>query len=98
MAYEWFDTSYTPDGGRYYRAYAFFWASVVLVFPFAVIVVLLAYLNPFWFREQTMDAIGDLVSTFAGWRNYRMKAIYMNCDPKMWAALTTTPDPADGPD
>lgn len=88
MSYEWFDKTYTPEGGRYYRAYAFFWASVVAIFPIGVMVVAIAYLNPFWFRHQLMDTIGDVVEGFCMWRNYKMKSIYMNCDPEVWAILT----------
>jgi len=88
MSYEWFDKDYTPEGGRYYRAYAFFWASVVVIFPIGAIAVALAYANPLWFREQFMNLVGNLVEGFCHWRNYRMKAIYLGCDPNMWAALT----------
>lgn len=88
MSYKWFDDTYTPEGGNYYRAYAFFWASVVVIVPICVVALLVCYLNPFWFRQQLMDFIGDLADGFSQWRNYRMKAIYMGCDPKMWEALT----------
>jgi hypothetical protein len=78
---------FTKEGGRYYRARAYYWASIIMMLPLLIIAMILAYLNPFWFRGSLMDLIEDIVNYIAQKRNYRMKAIYMGCDPEFWDTL-----------
>ena len=46
------DITMTKEGGFYYRALSFHWVFVASVFPFATIAIVLAVINPFWFRED----------------------------------------------
>jgi hypothetical protein len=77
----------TPEGGKYYSALAFHWASMVLVFPFVVAILLIAIINPFWFRDSMFNSVERRVNEFTRWRNYLKYKIYLGCDPKMWHTL-----------
>lgn len=77
----------TPDGGNYYRALAFRFVFTYGILPFVLVVILLALINPFWFREAMADAIEQGVNRLVKWRNYRQYAIYLGADPKVWHTL-----------
>ena len=79
----------TPDGGRYYQAQAFRYAITVPCIPFVALMLLLAVINPFWFRDRMFTFVERKVNEFSRWRNYRMYAIYLGCDPRMWHTLKT---------
>ena len=77
----------TPQGGRYYQAMAFHWLTVtVLIVPVAA-VLLIAVLNPFWFRTAMFEFIERRVNQLSRWRNYQKYRIYLGCDPQMWHTL-----------
>lgn len=77
----------TPDGGRYYRAMTFHWTSVVLCMPFLFVVLVVAILNPFWFRDSMFNWVERRVNRFSQWRNYIKYYIYLGTDPKIWHTL-----------
>ena len=77
----------TPDGGRYYRAQAFRHAITWPAIPFVAVVLLLAIINPLWFRSGMFTFVERKINEFSRWRNYRMYAIYLGCDPKIWHTL-----------
>jgi hypothetical protein len=78
---------FTKEGGRYYRAQAYYWASVALFLPLIIIALIVSHLNPFWFRYSLIELLEDVVNHIARKRNYRMKAIYLGCDPEFWSDL-----------
>lgn len=77
----------TRTGGHYWRAQAFR-VSVALVSLPAVLVVLgLALINPFWFRNQFLDYSTNQLNRFTRWINYQQYAIYLGTDPQVWHSL-----------
>ena len=77
----------TREGGNYYRAMAFHWAVVsVLVIP-VFIVLLIAIINPFWFRDDMFRFVENTVNKLSRWRNYQKYHLYLGADPKMWHTL-----------
>ena len=77
----------TPQGGRYYRAMAFHWAVVAVCIVPVVAALLVAILNPFWFRSSMFDWVERGVNRISRWRNYRKYAIYLGTDPALWHQL-----------
>jgi len=77
----------TPDGGRYYRAQAFRVAITYPSIPFVALALIMAIVNPFWFRDRMFTFVERKVNEFSRWRNYRMYAIYLGCDPRVWHTL-----------
>lgn len=77
----------TPQGGRYYRAMTFHWAIVALLIVPVIIVLLVAVINPFWFRNAMFEFVERRVNQLSRWRNYQKYRIYLGCDPQMWHTL-----------
>lgn len=77
----------TPEGGRFYRAMAFHWATVICILPFLAVLMILAILNPFWFRDSFFNFIESRVNRFTRWRNNIKYRIYLGCDPVVWHTL-----------
>lgn len=77
----------TKDGGNYYRGRAFHYAFTILILPIAFVAILLAVINPLWFRDDFFRWVELTVNKVSAWRNYRHYAIYLGTDPKMWHAL-----------
>jgi hypothetical protein len=77
----------TKDGGFYYRAQAFRHLATWTVMPFVLAVLLIAIVNPLWFRDSFFQFVERKVNDYSRWRNYKMYAIYLGCDPKMWHTL-----------
>ena len=77
----------TPQGGRYYRAMAFHWAIVALLIVPVIAVLLVAVINPFWFRNAMFEFVERRVNQLSRWRNYQKYRIYLGCDPQMWHTL-----------
>ena len=77
----------TPEGGRYYRARSFWFLITLLAALPVVSLVLLAVLNPFWFRESFAEWLHDTMDEFNKWRNYTQYKIYLGMDPKIWHSL-----------
>ena len=79
----------TPEGGRYYRAMAFWWLSTMALIVPVVIVLIVALINPFWFRDSFFRWVEQSVNKIARWRNYRQYALYLGCDPTYWHTLAS---------
>lgn len=77
----------TPDGGNYRRAVVFHWAFTALVITPVLCVLLIAILNPLWFRDDFFAWVERSIHRISKWRDYHKYAIYLGTDPKMWHAL-----------
>jgi hypothetical protein len=77
----------TRTGGRYWRAMAFRLALTWPVLPFVLILLLVAIINPFWFRDSMFNWIERQINAFSRWRDYHQYAIYLGADPRMWHTL-----------
>jgi hypothetical protein len=77
----------TRDGGRYWPAMAFHFVVTAAVLPLVLIVLILAIINPFWFRDSMFNWVERKINSFSRWRGYRQYSIYLGADPKMWHAL-----------
>ena len=77
----------TPQGGNYYRAMAFHWLFVVLLIVPVIAVLLVAVINPFWFRNAMFEWVERRVNQLSRWRNYQKYRIYLGADPRMWHTL-----------
>jgi hypothetical protein len=77
----------TPEGGRFYRAMTFHWITVIVFMPFLATVLLIAILNPLWFRDSMFNWVERRVNQFSRWRNRIKYHIYLGCDPKVWHTL-----------
>lgn len=77
----------TRTGGRYWRALAFRLVMTWPLLPFVLIMLLIAILNPFWFRDSMFNWVERRINAFSRWRDYRQYAIYLGADPKMWHTL-----------
>lgn len=77
----------TKEGGFYYRAMAVHWIMVALFLVPAGTMVIVAVLNPFWFREGLLLFVESKVNQFVRWRDGIKYRVYLGTDPKMWHAL-----------
>ena len=77
----------TPDGGNYYRALAYHWAITFAILPIAIVFILIAVLNPLWFRNDFFNYVERKINKFGSWRNKNKYRIYLGTDPDMWHAL-----------
>lgn len=78
----------TREGGNYWRAQAFSLSVSYLVFLAPVLVLLLlAIVNPFWFRDQFFNWVERTVNRISIWRNRMAYRIYLGTDPELWHAL-----------
>ena len=78
------DVRLTPEGGRYYRARAFwFFITTILIIP-VVFIVIFAIINPLWFREDFAEWLSNTVDKFVAWRSYKQYTIYLGMDPTVW--------------
>jgi hypothetical protein len=77
----------TRDGGYYYRALSFHYASIAVLFIPCIIVILVAVVNPFWFRNSLFNLIENKVNQLSRWRDKLKYRIYLGTDPEMWHAL-----------
>ena len=76
------------SGGRYWRALVFsFLVTWSITIPL-VLVLLIALVNPFWFRTSLLKCMITLTERLTEWRNYKAYWIYLGMDPKVWYALT----------
>ena len=80
----------TREGGRYWPALAFHYAVTLAVLPLVLTVLILAIINPFWFRNSFFDIVERKINAFSRWRGYRQYSIYLGADPRMWHALKDT--------
>lgn len=77
----------TPTGGRYYQAMAFHWLIVIILIVPVISILLVAVINPFWFRNAMFEFVERRVNQLSRWRNYQKYRIYLGCDPRMWHTL-----------
>ena len=77
----------TPSGGRYYRAMTFHWLFVATAIVPVLALLIVALLNPFWFRSAMFDWVETVVNRISRWRNYTKYRIYLGTDPTMWHTL-----------
>jgi hypothetical protein len=77
----------TRDGGIFALSLTFRQIiTAVLITPIFVILVL-AMINPLWFRDRFFNWTEKVVYRITQWRNYRVYAIYLGTDPTMWHTL-----------
>ena len=81
------DITTTQDGGFYYRAIAFRYALTYPALPLVLLALVVAVINPLWFRDDFFRYIERKINQFAQWRNYKQYAIYLGTDPKIWHTL-----------
>jgi hypothetical protein len=77
----------TRDGGFYHRAMAFHWLVVVVAIVPIFVLIVIAVLNPFWFRDDFFNWVERVTNRISQWRNYRKYAIYLGTDPRVWHGL-----------
>jgi hypothetical protein len=77
----------TLEGGRFYRAMAFHWLTVAVVILPLALVMIMAILNPLWFRDSMFNWAERQVNQFTRWRNNVKYRIYLGCDPVVWHTL-----------
>jgi hypothetical protein len=77
----------TKDGGFYYRATAFHYLFTYSILIFIVAVIIIAVINPFWFREDFMRWCESSTHKIARWRDKIKYRIYLGTDPEVWHAL-----------
>jgi hypothetical protein len=78
----------TRNGGRFWRAQAVSLALTYLVMLLPVLVMLLlAVINPFWFRDRFFNWVERTVNRLSIWRNRLTYRIYLGTDPSVWHAL-----------
>jgi len=49
--------------------------------------LLIAIVNPFWFRSSMFEYVERTVNRLSRWRNYKKYHIYLGTDPRMWHTL-----------
>jgi hypothetical protein len=77
----------TPEGGNFYRAMTFHWTTVVIVAPLLFVALIIAIVNPFWFRDWMFNFVERKINQFTRWRNNLKYRIYLGCDPVVWHTL-----------
>lgn len=78
----------TREGGNFWRAQAFSLSMSYLVLLAPVLIgLILAVLNPFWFRDSFFTWVERQVNTVTRWRNRITYRIYLGADPELWHAL-----------
>jgi hypothetical protein len=76
-----------PGEGNFYLAMAFHWVFVAIFIVPVALLLLIAVINPFWFRDAMFRWVESGVNQLSRWRNYRKYRIYLGCDPKVWHTL-----------
>ena len=77
----------TRDGGFYWRAMVFRYAVTYAILLPVLAVILVALINPFWFRDSMFRWVETKVNQIARWRNYQQYRLYLGTDPEMWHTL-----------
>lgn len=78
----------TRGGGRFWRAQAVSMMLTygVLLLPI-LIALILAVINPFWFRDRFFNWVERTVNRVSIWRNRVAYRVYLGTDPEMWHTL-----------
>jgi hypothetical protein len=66
---------------------AFHWVFVAIFIVPVALLLLIAVINPFWFRDAMFRWVESGVNQLSRWRNYKKYRIYLGCDPKVWHTL-----------
>ena len=77
----------TKEGGFYYRAMTVHVLFVSVAIVPALIVTLLALINPLWFRQDMFHWVERNVNKLARWRDRLKYRVYLGTDPDVWHAL-----------
>lgn len=78
----------TRDGGRFWRAQiTSMTLTYVVLLPPILIALILAVINPFWFRDRFFNWVERTVNRVSIWRNRLTYKIYLGTDPEMWHTL-----------
>jgi len=81
------EVTLTKEGGNFYRAMAFHYLVVTVAVVPVLTLLLLAIINPFWFRDSAFNWAERRVNQLSRWRNLVKYRIYLGTDPEMWHAL-----------
>lgn len=76
-----------PGEGNYYWAMTFHWIVVAVLIVPVFTALLIAIINPFWFRDDMFRWVESAVNKLSRWRNYQKYHIYLGTDPKLWHTL-----------
>ena len=77
----------TRDGGRFWPAVIFRHVFTLVVLIPIFLVLLIAVINPLWFRDGFFRWTESSVYKITQWRNYRVYSIYLGADPQIWHTL-----------
>ena len=77
----------TKDGGRYYRMMMVFYCSVAIMLVPLLLLLLVAIMNPLWFRDDMLEWTQVTVESYTRWRTRLLYRIYLGTDPEFWHAL-----------
>jgi hypothetical protein len=77
----------TRDGGNFWRAMTFRYAVTYAIILPVIFMVIIAVINPLWFRDSFFRWVENSVNKITRWRNYRTYALYLGADPEMWHTL-----------
>ena len=76
-----------PGQGNFYSAMTFHWVIVLVLIVPVCLLLIIAVVNPFWFRDWFFNTVERFVQKVSRWRNYKKYHIYLGCDPKIWHTL-----------
>lgn len=76
-----------PGEGNYYWAMTFHWLVVTILIVPVFVALIIAIINPFWFRDDMFRWVEGGVNRLSRWRNYKKYHIYLGTDPKLWHTL-----------
>ena len=79
--------TYTRGGGNYVAAHVFYYATILVLLGPLLILLLIGLLNPFWFRDDYLRVLQNLIEKITARRNYQMYKIYLGTDPEVWHTL-----------
>lgn len=77
----------TKEGGFYYRAMTVHVLFVATIIVPALLVTILALINPFWFRQAMFQWVERKATKLARWRDRIKYRAYLGTDPEVWHAL-----------
>jgi len=82
----------TRNDGHFWPAMIFRHVFTLVVLIPLVVLLVIAVINPLWFRDQFFRWVETSVYKITQWRNYRVYTIYLGTDPKVWHTLKGTND------
>jgi hypothetical protein len=77
----------TRDGGKFWRAQILSALLTWPVLPIVIVLMIVGFANPLWFRESFLEFIINKTEQFSRWRNYKVYSVYLGMDPKVWHTL-----------